>query len=256
MIPKVIHYCWVGDNPLPKSAMKCIKSWKKFCPDYEIIEWNESNYDFTKNQYMKDAYETKKWGFVPDYARLDIVHRYGGIYLDVDVEIVRSFDTLLNYSGFAGFEAPSRINFGLGFGAEAGNTVIKEVMENYDNISFTNSDGTYNLLPSPFINTKILENIGLKCDGSFQLIDNFAFLPVEYLCPKSFEEGIIRKTKKTYSIHHFDASWYSEEEQKRKKKRWKNVRKEKIKYMPNRIAIRLLGKEKYEKMKKNLKRFI
>ena len=90
-IPKIIHYCWVGGKPKPQSVLYCIESWKRCCPDYEIREWNESNYDFTKNEYMRQAYEAKKWGFVPDYARLDIVYEYGGIYLDTDVEMLRSF---------------------------------------------------------------------------------------------------------------------------------------------------------------------
>ena len=94
MIPKTIHYCWIGGNPLPESAKKCIKSWKKYCPDYKIVEWNESNYDFTRVPYMKEALQAKKWGFAPDYARLDIVYTHGGIYLDTDVEIVKPFDPL------------------------------------------------------------------------------------------------------------------------------------------------------------------
>ena len=96
MIPKKIHYCWVGGAPKPESVLVCINSWKKYCPDYEIIEWNETNYDFTKNKYMQQAYENKKWGFVPDYARLDIIYEHGGIYLDTDVEIIKSFDVAIS----------------------------------------------------------------------------------------------------------------------------------------------------------------
>ena len=121
-IPKIIHYCWVGGSPKPQSVLYCIESWKRNCPDYEIREWNETNYDFTKNKYMQQAYEAQKWGFVPDYARLDIIYEYGGIYLDTDVEMVRNFDELLSRSSFFGFEDTGEGSFfvacGLGFGAQ------------------------------------------------------------------------------------------------------------------------------------------
>ncbi|RKW32245.1 MAG: glycosyl transferase, partial [Lachnoanaerobaculum sp.] len=104
MIPKVIHYCWFGGKPLPKIARKCIQSWKRFCPDYEIVEWNEKNYDIHKNSYMEEAYLQKKWGFVPDFARLDIIYQNGGIYLDTDVELIRPLDELLYHRAYMGFE--------------------------------------------------------------------------------------------------------------------------------------------------------
>ena len=128
MIPKKIHYCWIGGNPLPELAIKCIESWKKYCPDYEIIEWNEKNYDFRKNQFMREAYDEKKWGFVPDYARLDIIYEHGGIYLDTDVEIIKPLDSLLKEQGFAGMEQPGIVALGLGFGAEPKLPLIKELM--------------------------------------------------------------------------------------------------------------------------------
>ncbi len=223
MIPKKIHYCWVGGNPLPESAKKCIKSWRKYCPDYEIIEWNEQNYDFTKVPYMKEAYDAKKWGFVPDYARLDIIYAYGGIYLDTDVEIVKSFDPLLTLNGFAGFQDNGQAALGLGFGAEAGNPVIKALMEDYTERSFLSSDGTPDLTPSPELNTNLLtHSFGLVPNGKKQVISGITVFPTEYFCPKSFEDGKIRRTKKTYSIHHFDASWYNEEQKKNMEYRWEN----------------------------------
>ena len=161
MIPKIIHYCWVGNAPKPKSVLYCIESWKKFCPDYEIREWNESNYDFTKNKYMKQAYEAKKWGFVPDYARLDIIYEYGGIYLDTDVEIIRSFDELLDQEAFMGFEETGEktyyVNCGQGFGAVPHHEIIKKARDLYEHISFYKEDGTLNMLASPHYTTKILE---------------------------------------------------------------------------------------------------
>lgn len=254
MIPKKIHYCWIGGNPLPKSAQKCIASWKKFCPDYEIIEWNESSYDFTKNQYMKEALEAKKWGFVPDYARLDIIYQHGGIYLDTDVEMIKSFDELLKTKGFAGFESDQYVNLGQGFGAEAGNQIIKKLMDSYDKLRFRNNDGSLNMIASPKLNTDELVKLGLKQNNSKQeLIKCFTIYPIDYFCPKSFNDGIIRKTKNTYSIHHFDASWFPESWQKWTKRKWKQKQKrEKQKVRRAKVKsafIKVFGEEKYKKFR-------
>lgn len=254
MIPKKIHYCWLGGNPLPESAKKCIRSWRKYCPDYEIVEWNETNYDFTKNLYMKEAYEAKKWGFVPDYARLDIIYQYGGIYLDVDVEIVKSYDDLLKYNGFAGFETSEYINLGQGFGAEAGNLLIGNLIDSYKSLRFIKENGELNLIASPELNTDTLECLGVLRNGELQIVDGFAFLPSDYLCPKSFNDGIIRMTDNTYSIHHFEASWLTEEQKLEKETRWRDKqRKEKKKQIRakiKRLLITILGEKLYSKIRK------
>ena len=246
MIPKKIHYCWLGENPLPESAKKCIKSWKKHCPDYEIIEWNEMNYDFTKNRYMREAFEAKKWGFVPDYARLDIIYQHGGIYLDTDVELVRPYEDLLQYEGFAGFESAQYVALGLGFGAEAGNSIIKKLLDSYESLTFLNPDGSLNMIASPKLNTDVLVCEGLVLDGSMQVINGFGFLPPEYLCPKSFDDGIIRKTKNTYSIHHFDASWLDDKTQAKKIERWKRKQKKQARAKIRHFAVKLIGEKNYK----------
>lgn len=254
MIPKIIHYCWIGGKPLPESVRKCIRSWKKYCPDYEIIEWNENNYDFTKNNYMREAFEEKKWGFVPDYARLDIIYTYGGIYLDTDVEIVKSFNDLLELEGFAGFETEKYVNFGQGFGARKGNSLIKEIMDSYENICFKNDDGVLDLTASPELNTETLEKIGLKRNGEYQSFDGFVFFPPDYFCPKSFEDGIIRTTKNTYSIHHFEASWFTKEQQELKEARWKQkqkrIRIKKVRAFIKHVGTTMLGEKLYKKIRR------
>ena len=253
MIPKKIHYCWIGGNPLPDSAKKCIKSWKKYCPDYEIIEWNESNYDFTKNPYMKQALDAKKWGFVPDFARLDIIYREGGIYLDTDVEMVKPFDPLLSCKGFAGFESEREVALGLGFGAEPGNLIIHKLMESYADLSFLNPDGSLNLTPAPALNSEALEKLGLRRDGSHQELDGFVFLPTEYLCPKSYVDGLIHKTENTYSIHHYDASWFDEKKQAEKRARWKQkkrrAREKKIRGGIHKVVAAVIGEKRYKKLR-------
>ena len=213
-IPKIIHYCWVGGKPKPQSVLYCIESWKRCCPDYEIREWNESNYDFTKNEYMRQAYEAKKWGFVPDYARLDIVYEYGGIYLDTDVEMLRSFDELLEQDGFMGFENTGDgeyfVNCGHGYGAVPHHEVIRTARDLYDTISFLNADGTPNLLASPHFTTQALREFGLVQENRDQQLPGMTVYASDVLCPKNFRTGKIKKTPRTVSIHHFTASWVDE----------------------------------------------
>ena len=207
MIPKIIHYCWLGGKPLPEMAKKCIETWKKCCPDYEIKEWNETNYDFTKHPYMKAALEAKKWGFVPDVARLDIIYNYGGIYLDTDVEMIRSFDELLSLHGFAGMEIKGRVNLGQGFGAEQHNKAILKMLREYDNIEFVNDNDYLSKHASPVYQTKTLISIGMKEINQVQELEDITIFPTDYFCPKSIDTGELTITSNTYSIHHFDGSW-------------------------------------------------
>ena len=142
-IPKIIHYCWFGGKPKPELAEKCIKSWKKHCPDYEIREWNEDNYDLAAAPlYVRQAYEAKKWAFVTDYVRLQVVYECGGIYLDTDVELKKNLDSLLGYSAYFGFEDGKWIATGLGFGAEQGTPILQELMDDYRDIPFLLEDGS------------------------------------------------------------------------------------------------------------------
>jgi len=262
MIPKKIHYCWFGGNPKPKSVIKCINSWKKYCPDYEIIEWNEENYDISSNQFMKEAYEAKKWGFVPDYARVDIIYNHGGIYLDTDVQVIKSFDSLLNDSSFFGFEDDGddifHIALGLGFGAEKGNQLVKNVMDSYKDISFRNPDGTLNMIPSPQLNTKIFVDKGFLINNTKQKIEGNVVYPGEYFDPKNYNTGIITVTRNTYSIHHYDASWYDESEKIKLLNQWKSEkrkhRKNVLRYLPNIITMKILGEKKYKMLKTKLKK--
>lgn len=219
MIPKKIHYCWFGGGEIPEKDKKCIESWRKHCPDFEIIEWNESNYDLSKNKYMSDAYEQKKWGFVPDYARFDIIYTHGGIYMDTDVEIIKPLDGLLDCQAYMGFEEGDFVNGGIGFGAEAGNPVIKALRDMYDTMDFFKSDGQLNLLPSPYYITEKLEQFGLVrnnkkqslCDGKLTVY------PKDYFSPKDFLTNLIQQTENTYTIHHYNASWFSPQSLKRHK---------------------------------------
>lgn len=206
MIPKVIHYCWVGGKPLPEKMKACIASWRRVMPDVEIREWNETNYDFHKNAYMDEAYKAGKWGFVPDYARLDIIYRHGGIYLDTDVEMLKNLEPLLE-SAFCGFESKNFVALGLIFAAEAGDPTVKIMRDAYDGMRFLNEDGTINQKPSPVLQTEALVKLGLKPDyGEIQTVGTFKVYPKDYFAPKTID-GECRLTSNSYCIHHYEASW-------------------------------------------------
>lgn len=216
MIPKKIHYCWFGRNPKPELAQKCLASWKKFCSDYEIIEWNEDNFDIESAPlFVRQAYEAKKWAFVTDYVRLEVVYKNGGIYLDTDVEVIKNLDNLLNYTAFFGTQNGIVINTGLGFGAEEGASILSELMDTYKAIPFIKEDGSYDDTTCPERDTRVFVKHGLKGDNSFQILsDNIACLPKDYLSPKDYMTGEIAITDNTYTIHHFAESWMTEQEKK------------------------------------------
>lgn len=207
-IPKVIHYCWFGGMPLPKIAQKCISSWKKYCPDYEIVQHNEKNYDVNSLLYCKQAYEAGKLAFVSDVARLDIIYNEGGIYLDVDVELLAPLDEYLIEEGFMGFEGEKWINTGLGFAARQYSPIVKAMLNDYRNKSFLLEDGSYDLTTCPITNTNSLLLLGLKNNGEYQDLDGFRFYPREYFSPKDFLSGkLMYLTNNTVSIHHYNGSW-------------------------------------------------
>lgn len=213
-IPKIIHYCWFGGGELPERDRECIESWKKYCPDYEIREWNETNYDVTGNPYMHQAYEAKKWGFVPDYARFDIIYQYGGIYLDTDVEVIKPLDPLLEQSAFMGFENEQAVNPGSIIGAVPKHELIHELMKVYADRSFRKQDGTLDLTPSPKIVTDYLSSLGLEYTNQFQTIRGMNLYPNDYFCPKSYTTNRMNITTNTFTIHHFNASWRTPKEKK------------------------------------------
>ena len=223
MIPKVIHYCWFGGNPKNPLIDRCIASWKKYCPDYQIIEWNESNYDVTKNAFIKKAYETNNWAFISDYARVDILYQYGGVYMDTDVELIASLDPFLEYDFYAGFESAAYVAFGLGFGSVAGHPVLKDIKDTYDQMELP--EHLFDLPTCPQIQTAALKKRGLICNNENQVLDGCHIFSSEYFCPMSYVSGITTLTDNTVSIHHYDMSWFSESYRRAKHRQWKLVQK-------------------------------
>ncbi len=225
MIPKVIHYCWFGGNPLDELSERCIASWKKFCPDYEIVRWDETNYDVTKNEYMHQAYQEKKWGFVPDYARLDIIHEHGGIYLDTDVELIKPLDELLNYRAFVGIEYSGYVNMGIGFGGEAGVELFRMMRDGYNNARFFREDGSLNTVPSPYYQTECLEARGYVREDRYQEVDGVTILPSYMLVSRDWYYGTIEGvTEQTIAIHYGAASWLNEEQKALRQRQHKLVK--------------------------------
>lgn len=206
-IPHVIHYCWFGGKELPNEVERCLSSWLKFCPEYQIIRWDESNYDISKCEFVKRAYDEKKWAFVSDYARLDIVYNHGGVYLDTDVELIKSLDDILSNSGegFWGFENNEFVASGLGFAACKGNLIVKEMMDKYMELEF-NSENMFQF-PCPILNTSVLVEHGLVPNNTLQIIEGMTVYPTEYFCPSHPRKRIRNFTNNTVSIHHYTATW-------------------------------------------------
>ena len=255
MIPKIIHYCWFGNNPKPKLAKKCIKSWARYCQNYKIIEWNEKNYDISSAPlYVQQAYEAKKWAFVTDFIRLDVVYRYGGLYLDTDVEILRPLDPFLNYKTFFGLEKASYVATGLGFGAEKGSKILQEMMDDYLKIPFIFPDGSYDLTPCPFRNSLVLRRHGLNDNDCNQLLDNdIHIFSSDVFSPIEYHSGELKKSKNTYTIHWFAESWHTKEEQIKHRKQIQKLHNQKLfRAFKMRIKI-IIGPKNYEKLKRIIK---
>ena len=213
MIPKIIHYCWFGRGAMPELAFKCIESWKKYLPDYEIKEWNEDNFDVNAIPYTREAYEAKKYAFVSDYARFWILYNYGGLYFDTDVEVIKSMSHIIEKGAFMGFEnnEPSTTGVapGLGLGVEAMHPLYKEIKEYYEKEHFIKEDGSKNLNTVVSRVTGILVDNGLQVDNSFQTINGINIFPYEYFCPIRVSDGKLNLTDNTVTIHHYAASWVS-----------------------------------------------
>ncbi len=217
MIPKIIHYCWFGGKPLPLLAQKCIKSWKKYCPDYELKLWNEKSFDIHCNDYVKEAYEAKKYAFITDYVRLWAIYTYGGIYMDTDVEVLKPLDCFLHHPAFSGFESEKAVPTGI-MASEKGGKWAEWELKYYKDTHFRNADGSLNLTTNVEIITNNLVRDGFVLNNCYQEHKGIIVMyPNEYFCPKQPGSLKIDFTENTYTIHHFDGSWKPLEQQLKKK---------------------------------------
>ena len=207
MIPKKIHYCWFGGNPLPEEARKCIASWKKFLPDYEIKEWNEKNFDINSNLYVKQAYEARKFAFVTDYVRLYALMKEGGVYMDTDVEVLKSYDPFLHHAAFSGFENNNYVPTGM-MASEKGGKWVSELLDYYNNRSFVREDGSFDTTSNTITITNYMLKAGLRQNNTFQDFPGLVTIyPADFFCPKDHGTGLIKLTGNSVCIHHFACSW-------------------------------------------------
>lgn len=237
-IPKVIHYFWFGKNDKPEIFYKCLESWKKQCPDYEIKEWTEENFDININKYVSEAYEKGKYAFVSDYARFYILNKYGGIYLDIDVEILKNIDDLLSENVFMGFEDRGLVNPGLIMGAKKEEKVIRDILKIYDEFKHfpENVQTVCEIVTDYLVRNKEL----MTQTDKIQRLEGVTVYPFEYFCACDLITKKMSITENTYTVHHYNASWLPA--------------KEKAKNMVRKIVYTIIGKKNYNKLKHILKR--
>ena len=240
MIPHIIHYCWFGCHKKPRLIKKCIESWKKYLPDWEIREWNESNYDVTQNEYIAEAYRQKKWAFVVDYARFDILMRYGGVFLDTDVELLKPIpEELLAYEAFTGFESEKTVNPGLVYASIAGQAMLEQVISAYEKKEFGRKiNGRMENIVD--VVTGVLKKQGLRENNTFQTVRGVAVFPKEYFCCFDHETQAFEITGQTISVHHYFASWAPLYR--------------KLYFRCIKIASAALGRERYLRWKRKIKK--
>lgn len=210
MIPKIIHTFWFSDQEeisLPPRYRACLESWKKYAPDYEIKIWTLQSYMAKECLFFRQAVEEKMWAFATDYARADVLRRYGGVYMDLDVEMLRPIDDLLTNDAYMSFESLDRIECGSGMGAVKGNRILEEICESYEERPFIKEDGSMDLSTCPVRFTKVIEKHGLVKNGGFQEVEDITIYPFEVLTGKSFDTGIVYRTELSYTLHHHKGSW-------------------------------------------------
>ncbi len=235
MIPKIIHYCWFGGKELPTDVKSCISSWQVYCPDYEIKRWDENNFDVKSHPFMNAAFQSSNWAFVSDYARLKIIYEYGGIYLDTDVELIHSLDSLLDNKCYIGIQQNEKLcNTGLGFGAEKNNVIIKKMMDVYDEIVF--DETKKNTFACPWLNDKILTEIGYQHSNEVEFLEDITIYPPRFFDPYPSGKGYDLMCEDTFSSHHYAATWTSGAN------RWK------------RKVVRIVGEKNFMRLKRLLKR--
>lgn len=206
MIPKIIHYCWFGGNPLPEDAINYINGWKKICPDYEIVRWDENTFDVNSVPYVKEAYENRKWAFITDYVRLYALYNQGGVYMDTDVELLKPIDCFLENEAFSGFESETAVPTGI-MASEPKQKAIGDLLKDYDGRHFKKENGELDLSTNVEAITRYFKENGMIMNNTKQTVNGFTMYPCEYFCPKNSRTLKIEITENSYTIHHFAGTW-------------------------------------------------
>lgn len=225
MIPKLIHAIWFSGDSMPDLYLRCLESWKKYAPDYEIKIWDLKTYRPDDCLFFNQAIEHKNWSFASDYARADILYRYGGIYMDLDVEMLKPIDDLLYNDAYMSFESLDRIECGSGMGAKPGHPIVREICESYKNRPYLKPDGTWDNSTCPVRYTRVIDKHGLRKDGGFQQVEDITVYPFEMLTGKSYDTGIIYNTELSYTVHHHNGSWVPNHTREAMIKRYENISK-------------------------------
>ena len=224
MIPAIIHGIWFSAEPMPGLYHKCLESWKKYSPSYEIRIWDLETYKADHCRFFEQAIADKNWSFASDYARADLLRRYGGIYMDLDVEMLRPIDDLLYNDAYMSFESLDRIECGSGMGAKPGHPILQEICESYESRPYLKADGSWDNSTCPVRYTQVIEKHGLKKNGGFQSVEDITVYPFEVLTAKSFDTGISYRTKLSYTIHHHNGSWVPGTARDAMRKRYQGIR--------------------------------
>lgn len=207
MIPRVIHYCWFGRGQMPELAQKCIESWHRVMPDWEYKLWNEDNFDVNSIPYVKEAYEARKYAFVTDYVRLYALYTVGGVYMDTDVEALKSYEDLLSLTAFTGYEGSKTLPPVTGtMASEAGGIWVKEQLDQYDGLHFIREDGAWDMTTNTVRISDVMQKGGFVQDGKYHVYKDMHVFPVEYFCPRQ-TTGEVLITENTYCDHHFMGTW-------------------------------------------------
>jgi mannosyltransferase OCH1-like enzyme len=224
-IPKIIHYCWFGRNELPELAIKCINSWKTHLPEYKLVLWNEENFDWQINDYVKEAYEQGKFAFVSDYVRLHALYHFGGVYMDTDVEVISPIDKFLLHRAFAGAESETQCGTGL-MAAEQKHPWVKLLLNEYNMKSFIMKNGKMDTTANTaLITKKTIEHYNWNPNIQYQkLSDDLHIYPIDFFCAKDWRTGKVNITNQTFAIHHFSGSWFTKDEKKRLKRKRKIIK--------------------------------
>ena len=258
MIPKRIHYCWFGRGAMPKLMKKCIKSWKKYCPDWEIILWNEDSFDINSSLWTKQAYEAKKYAFVADYVRIKVLREQGGVYLDTDQELIKPLEPFQKHRCFVGFMDSANISAGV-IGAEPEHPIMVQMMQYYENRHFLQPDGQMDIKPNTNWMTDILLEQGLRLDDSFQNVGDVAVYPQTYFCPTSCVSIEDKTGPYTVALHHWAMTWRTDKAKKdfarvKRHQKWWYRALEWLRYLPNRVVRKVFGDKAMDNLKNKLGR--
>lgn len=262
MIPKIIHYCWFGRGQLPPLALKCIQSWKKYCPDYEIKEWNEDNFDLDLFPYVREAYDNKKYAFVTDVVRLYALLKEGGVYMDTDVEVIKPIDQFLCHHAFSGFENQREVPTGI-MASEKGGKWVAENLAYYNDRHFILPNGQFDITPNVKTITRLLLQHGLVQNNTLQdFADLVTMYPKDFFCPKNPDTGEIFLTNNTCTIHHFNGSWWPDGSRFRRKLIYRGLPPVLAEllvqciYLPKHIILHMINGTFWQQVKKRFNRYL